>query len=204
MQELKKTQKYSGVFSPRELHELVSKGEKNGGISPTAAWLTLTILGLSKQDRGCYASNRYLAKQLNKSVSQMAVLLRKLEKAKILKSEWIGEERRLRIDLNCQCLDIRDDNYKKRVIDKDEKDLYLNCEPLEELKKLSYIEYLQSNYWKVKRRLALGRSKFRCQLCNSDKKLNVHHRSYDDLGEEDIRDLITLCKECHEKFHKDV
>jgi Helix-turn-helix domain len=46
---------------------------------------------------------------------------------------------------------------------------------------------------------------YRCRLCNAAEDLNVHHRSYEHLGAEPDRDVITLCRDCHAKFHdKDV
>jgi hypothetical protein len=69
------------------------------------------------------------------------------------------------------------------------------------LKKLSYKDYLQTEWWKSVRQKALKRSLFRCQLCNNPEKLNVHHRSYENIGNEKDCDLITLCQWCHAKFH---
>jgi 5-methylcytosine-specific restriction endonuclease McrA len=46
---------------------------------------------------------------------------------------------------------------------------------------------------------------YKCQLCNTGNiQLNVHHRSYDSRGNPDyeIDDLIVLCKDCHEIYHK--
>ena len=63
--------------------------------------------------------------------------------------------------------------------------------------------YLKSEHWKKKRLEALEYAKNLCQLCNKNKLLNVHHRTYENLGHEDIKDLITLCGSCHNKFHND-
>lgn len=67
--------------------------------------------------------------------------------------------------------------------------------------KINYQEYLRSPQWKAIREWALERAERRCQLCNSGKKLNVHHRSYDRLGHEWPADLTVLCHSCHEKHH---
>lgn len=66
---------------------------------------------------------------------------------------------------------------------------------------LSYAEYLRSPAWKSKRDEAIEHADRRCQLCNSDERLNVHHRTYERLGSELPTDLIVLCKDCHAKFH---
>ena len=65
----------------------------------------------------------------------------------------------------------------------------------------SYETYLQSPEWDRKRKAALKRAEYHCQLCNGQEKLNVHHRTYDRLGHERSADLIVLCENCHAQFH---
>lgn len=70
------------------------------------------------------------------------------------------------------------------------------------LKRMPYAEYLKSDHWQSVRKQALERSNLRCQLCNAgNRQLHVHHRTYERRGEELWNDVITLCKDCHEKFH---
>lgn len=64
-----------------------------------------------------------------------------------------------------------------------------------------YNEYLGSPGWKQKRDYALQRAGYRCQLCNRQDHLEVHHRTYDRLGHEDPTDLTVLCRRCHGAFH---
>lgn len=65
-----------------------------------------------------------------------------------------------------------------------------------------YSAYLQSPRWKSLRRAALKRAENRCQVCNSDLLLQVHHRKYpEELGLEDPMDLTVLCRRCHDLFH---
>ena len=64
-----------------------------------------------------------------------------------------------------------------------------------------YKEYLQSDEWQVKRKAALLRDGLRCQLCRGEKNLHVHHITYDNIYNEPLSDLITLCKQCHSKLH---
>lgn len=71
------------------------------------------------------------------------------------------------------------------------------------LRKLRYNAYLQTDHWKEVRDKALEYAEFACQLCNeSDMKLNVHHRTYKNLGNEKPCDVTVLCEECHCNFHK--
>lgn len=69
------------------------------------------------------------------------------------------------------------------------------------LRKLPYKEYLLTEHWQEFRKHALKRAKYRCQLCNKSGKLDIHHRTYENLGCEHVSDVIALCRECHEKHH---
>lgn len=72
---------------------------------------------------------------------------------------------------------------------------------LSELKSMAYEEYLKTPEWQERRKKALAYAKHRCQVCNSKDNLNVHHRTYERLGEELPSDLTVLCYECHRLFH---
>lgn len=72
-----------------------------------------------------------------------------------------------------------------------------------ELRAMSYEEYLQTPHWKRRREARVRSAGRKCQLCNSDSTpLNVHHRTYERLGEELDGDLLVLCRKCHSTFHK--
>jgi Helix-turn-helix domain len=64
-----------------------------------------------------------------------------------------------------------------------------------------YQEYLASDWWKERRAKTLAADGYRCRLCSSTDNLNVHHRCYSRLGAEPDNHVITLCHECHAKFH---
>lgn len=66
---------------------------------------------------------------------------------------------------------------------------------------MEYSEYLKTNHWKKTRERQLRFAERRCQLCNSNFKLHVHHRSYENLGHEKRSDLVVLCESCHTRFH---
>lgn len=64
----------------------------------------------------------------------------------------------------------------------------------------SYEEYLASEHWK--RFSARVRAKF-CFCCGRDRRqLQVHHHTYDRLGEELDTDVATVCRPCHKKIHE--
>lgn len=60
-----------------------------------------------------------------------------------------------------------------------------------------YVDYLASPEWQAKRRRALMLAGHKCEVCGATKGLEVHHLSYEYLGEEDDSDLVALCKTCH-------
>jgi len=88
-------------------------------------------------------------------------------------------------DADSNCLFIHDDDH------------------VEWRRSLPYKEYLHTHYWylvsKVKKSLEPV-----CQICREEKRLNVHHKTYENKGNEllHLNDLIVLCKKCHEKFHE--
>lgn len=70
------------------------------------------------------------------------------------------------------------------------------------LRAMPYKDYLQSEHWQYRRFVHLAFAENRCQVCNSDRRLNVHHRSYERRGYERASDLIVLCGACHKLFHE--
>lgn len=66
---------------------------------------------------------------------------------------------------------------------------------------MNYYEYIKSEGWKSKREWALRLADYKCQVCNKNININVHHRTYENLGNERPGDLIVLCKDCHKLFH---
>lgn len=78
-------------------------------------------------------------------------------------------------------------------------------QPVEEIRRLQSLdyktEYLKTEHWKQVRAMALANAGNRCQLCNNDRSLQVHHRTYERVGHEDLKDLTVLCGRCHRAFH---
>ena len=67
---------------------------------------------------------------------------------------------------------------------------------------VNYFEYIQSREWKRKAKAAKARADHRCQVCNSSDRLEVHHRTYINLGHENRNDLTVLCHDCHDLFSR--
>ena len=61
--------------------------------------------------------------------------------------------------------------------------------------------YYKSPLWAAKRNERLRIDGYRCAKCGFTRALEVHHINYDRLYNEDVsRDLITLCKKCHNEI----
>jgi len=68
--------------------------------------------------------------------------------------------------------------------------------------KPNYKEYLQSPHWKTLTAAKREEAGNKCQLCNDGEvTLHVHHRTYENIYKETLKDLIVLCENCHKKFH---
>lgn len=72
---------------------------------------------------------------------------------------------------------------------------------IEALRSMPYSEYLKTDHWQGLRIRMLKRAGFKCQVCNGGGQLHVHHRTYKNRGNEDLKDLIVLCANCHQEFH---
>lgn len=64
-------------------------------------------------------------------------------------------------------------------------------------------EYYQSSKWAEKRNARLKIDGFKCAKCGFTRALEIHHINYERFGDEDVsRDLITLCKKCHQEVEE--
>lgn len=79
--------------------------------------------------------------------------------------------------------------------------MFVNKARLAEIKALSYVDYLKTPEWREIRKQILERDGFRCVLCNTKGFLHVHHRRYGERCHEESIDLVTLCANCHHRFH---
>jgi 5-methylcytosine-specific restriction endonuclease McrA len=69
-----------------------------------------------------------------------------------------------------------------------------------------YNDYLKTGRWAKIRQRELSRAHGCCELCGAQprrqRKLHVHHLTYDRLGNEPSEDLIVLCWSCHQDAHE--
>jgi transposase-like protein len=73
----------------------------------------------------------------------------------------------------------------------------------EHIKDMEYHDFLNTPYWKAISEKVKIKAGYKCQLCNSNKNLSVHHRSYINHGDElhNMDDLICICQNCHQIHH---
>ena len=63
-----------------------------------------------------------------------------------------------------------------------------------------YIEYLKSEEWREKRKAFMEDRGNECEECG-EKGTQVHHLSYENVGDEDDDDVMVLCNQCHKEIH---
>lgn len=71
---------------------------------------------------------------------------------------------------------------------------------------LTYDDFLQTLYWRVIAAYKRKQMGYRCEICGSTKKLNVHHKTYIIHGVEHDsevieKDLMLTCEKCHGDIH---
>jgi hypothetical protein len=75
-----------------------------------------------------------------------------------------------------------------------------------------YNDYLRSDWWQYIRVQALDAAGWRCEYrnwqrtgrrCKATEHLDVHHLTYERLGDEQPEDLIVLCRRHHTYVHRE-
>lgn len=67
---------------------------------------------------------------------------------------------------------------------------------------VKYATYIKSRAWRLKRLEVLRRCNGVCEKCGLWPATNVHHKSYEHLGDELPEELIGVCLDCHQSFHE--
>ena len=67
-----------------------------------------------------------------------------------------------------------------------------------------YAEYIASAAWQdTRRRFWASKLPKDCWCCSrTDGPKDLHHRTYKNLGRENLRDLVPLCRDCHDRIHE--
>lgn len=66
---------------------------------------------------------------------------------------------------------------------------------------LAYEKYLAAPAWQQKRKKVLDRASGTCEGCLENPATQVHHLSYEHVGDEYLFELVAICDACHEKLH---
>ena len=66
---------------------------------------------------------------------------------------------------------------------------------------MKYADYILSKEWASLRRRCKEADRHACRVCGTKNELDVHHKTYERLGHEELGDLITLCRRCHRDHH---
>lgn len=65
-----------------------------------------------------------------------------------------------------------------------------------------YNEYLNSDAWKARRRKVMDRCRGLCEGCRDHPVTQIHHLTYDHVGDELLYELVGLCDACHDRTHE--
>lgn len=69
--------------------------------------------------------------------------------------------------------------------------------------KQDHAEYLKSDHWQDLRLRALARAGSQCEACKCSNDLQGHHTRYEqDFRKCTIDDVMCLCRDCHDIFHR--
>jgi len=68
---------------------------------------------------------------------------------------------------------------------------------------MPYSDFLNTVYWRGVSLFIKRRDGFKCASCGSTEKIEVHHKTYENHGDEihNLADLTTLCEKCHRDEH---
>lgn len=64
-----------------------------------------------------------------------------------------------------------------------------------------YDAHLRSEKWRLLRLRVMRRCRGMCEGCGVEKAVQVHHLSYEHMGDEFLWELAAVCLGCHERVH---
>lgn len=69
---------------------------------------------------------------------------------------------------------------------------------------IQYNAYLNTTAWRLKRQAVLTRANNWCEGCAGRPATDVHHKTYDHMGNELLFELVAVCKTCHHILHPEM
>lgn len=70
-----------------------------------------------------------------------------------------------------------------------------------EQRRAEYRKYLQSDQWRQKRAAVMRRANGICEGCQRARAVEVHHKTYENIFNEPLWDLVASCEACHRSVH---
>ena len=67
----------------------------------------------------------------------------------------------------------------------------------------NYKNYLQTKHWQLIKKIKFNYFVHECAVCQKRVGLELHHKIYDNIGNENLDDLVYLCRDCHQKSHNE-
>lgn len=64
-----------------------------------------------------------------------------------------------------------------------------------------YSLYLRSKHWRDVKRRYYSKYPYKCIKCGWKKNIQLHHLTYERIGNERLTDLQALCVRCHREAH---
>lgn len=104
-------------------------------------------------------------------------------------------------DRDLETLPIWDDELQRHVSEHARLLASEERDDLRDERRREYEEYLESEEWAAKRVLVLRRDRHLCQGCLECVATDIHHITYERLFDELLCDLVSLCRDCHQKCH---
>ncbi len=169
-------------------HKLCCNLEKDTNIVCNRKPVRHRVTQISEVAKICNGSNVTITRFINECTGKglMARFLFKEEKLFVLNPKYVLNGNKMPVML------FRLFNLDEVIEDYD----------FREAKKV-YQEYLRSDRWNETRNKILEMDNFKCVNCDSSDNLQVHHLTYKNIGHEQDKDLITLCKKCHYNLFHD-
>lgn len=69
----------------------------------------------------------------------------------------------------------------------------------------TYVEHLMSDKWNQTKLTRLLIDDFKCKQCNKPitaETSHCHHITYKNLGDEGMKDVVSVCPQCHNDIHE--
>jgi 5-methylcytosine-specific restriction endonuclease McrA len=120
-------------------------------------------------------------------------------------SEFIKHEDAQRggvnLDISKDAIASRSNAYRRERQEAFDRIMLAAAERMQPMRRTEYDDYLRSPEWRSKVALIMRRARSVCEGCLVERADDVHHLTYENLGNEFAFELIALCSPCHTRLH---